>query len=61
MLRRPDIVFLDESFNAMDIVTEQQVLEMFEESLREATLFVVSHRGIGNIRCRDKILIRIMW
>lgn len=43
-LRDPDIVILDEPTSALDEETEQEILARWEETFREKTMVIITHR-----------------
>jgi ABC-type multidrug transport system fused ATPase/permease subunit len=49
LVRNPKLIILDEATNSIDIDSEPQIWPMIQRTLPEATVFVVSHREVGNI------------
>lgn len=56
LLRRPDILILDEATNALDGLTEQTVHRALEKAAKDATVIVIAHR-LSTVRKADRILV----
>ncbi len=56
LIKRPDIVILDDSLSAVDTNTEQQILTYFNEALAEKTSIIITHRIYGHLKF-DKIIV----
>ncbi len=44
ILRKPDILILDEATNSLDAKTEDEIIRKLRESLPETTIIIISHR-----------------
>jgi ATP-binding cassette subfamily B multidrug efflux pump len=55
-IKKPDIVILDDALSAVDTATEQNILSYFQESLRDKTAIIITHRA-NNLLNYDKILV----
>ncbi|MEM9259214.1 MAG: ABC transporter ATP-binding protein [Bacteroidota bacterium] len=56
LIKRPDIVLLDDCLSAVDTNTEQQILGYFNEALAEKTAIIITHRIYGHLKF-DKIIV----
>ncbi len=56
LIKRPDIVILDDCLSAVDTNTEQQILGYFNESLGDKTAIIITHRIYGTLKF-DKIIV----
>lgn len=56
LIKRPDIVVLDDCLSAVDTNTEQQILGYFNEALKEKTAIIITHRIYGHLKF-DKIIV----
>ena len=56
ILRRPEILILDEASSALDPQTERKVQAALDELCREATTFVIAHR-LSTVQRADQILV----
>ncbi|MBB5954377.1 ATP-binding cassette subfamily B protein [Saccharothrix tamanrassetensis] len=56
LLKRPQIVVLDEATSHCDTVTEQRIQESLKPFLRERTCLVIAHR-LSTVRAADLILV----
>ena len=56
MLRKPDILILDDSTSAVDSATEAKIRESFSENLKGTTVIIIAQR-ISSVRHADKIVI----
>ena len=56
LIKRPDIVVLDDSLSAVDTNTEQQILAYFNEALQDKTAIIITHRIYGHLKF-DKIIV----
>lgn len=56
LLRRPDILILDDSSSALDYVTDARLRTSLRKSCRGTTVFLVSQR-VSTIRGADRILV----
>jgi ATP-binding cassette subfamily B protein len=55
-IKNPDIVILDDALSAVDTNTEQNILNYFEQSLKDKTSIIITHRA-NNLLNYNKILI----
>lgn len=56
LIKKPDIVILDDCLSAVDTNTEQQILTYFEEHLQHKTCIIITHR-IYSLLEFDKIVV----
>ncbi len=56
LIKRPDIVILDDCLSAVDTNTEQQILGYFNEALQDKTAIIITHRIYGHLEF-DKIIV----
>ena len=56
LLRKPELLILDDCLSAVDTETENRILERLKEQSRNQTTLIVSHR-ISTIRNAEKIIV----
>jgi ATP-binding cassette subfamily B multidrug efflux pump len=56
LIKKPDIIILDDCLSAVDTNTEQQILGYFSETLYDKTAIIITHR-IYSLLNFDKILV----
>ena len=56
LIKRPDIVIMDDALSAVDTTTEQQILGYFNEALTDKTAIIITHRIYGHLKF-DKIIV----
>ncbi len=56
LIKRPDIILLDDCLSAVDTNTEQQILGYFNEALQDKTAIIITHRIYGHLKF-DKIIV----
>jgi ATP-binding cassette subfamily B protein len=56
LIKKPDIILLDDCLSAVDTNTEQQILGYFNESLQDKTAVIITHRIYGHLRF-NKIIV----
>lgn len=56
IIKKPNILILDDSLSAVDTATEEKILNSLKEFRRERTTIIISHR-IASVREADKILV----
>ena len=56
LVRRPDILILDDSASALDYATDAALRKAIREELKDMTLFIVSQRA-ASVRNADKIIV----
>lgn len=56
LIKKPDIVILDDCLSAVDTNTEQEILTYFEEHLQNKTCIIITHR-IYSLLEFDKIIV----
>lgn len=56
LVRRPNIYVLDDSFSALDFVTDARLRAALRQQTADATLFIVSQR-IGTVMHADRIIV----
>lgn len=56
LIKRPDIVILDDCLSAVDTNTEQQILGYFNDALADKTAIIITHRIYGLLKF-DKIIV----
>ncbi|MDX1665764.1 MAG: ABC transporter ATP-binding protein [Saprospiraceae bacterium] len=56
LIKKPDIIILDDCLSAVDTRTEKQILEYFESDLANKTTIVITHRIYSLLRF-DKIIV----
>ena len=54
LYRNPEIIILDEATSALDENTENEILKIFQENLKDKTILIVSHRE-NTMKICDKI------
>lgn len=56
LLKKPDVVILDDALSAVDTSTEQQIMQHFNASLSSKTVIMITHRA-NNLLNYDKIIV----
>ena len=56
LIKKPDIIILDDCLSAVDTNTEKQILGYFNESLADKTTIIITHR-IYSLLSFDKIIV----
>jgi ATP-binding cassette subfamily B protein len=56
LIKKPDIIVLDDCLSAVDTNTEAQVLGYFNQSLRDKTTIIITHRIYSHLKF-DKIIV----
>jgi ATP-binding cassette subfamily B protein len=56
LIKKPDIILLDDCLSAVDTNTEQKILGYFNESLQDKTAVIITHRIYGHLKF-DKIIV----
>ncbi len=56
LVRKPDILLLDDTLSAVDNVTEKQILENLKDRLRDLSCIVISHR-LSAVEHADEIIV----
>jgi ATP-binding cassette subfamily B multidrug efflux pump len=56
LIKKPDIVVLDDCLSAVDTNTEQQILGYFNSALADTTAIIITHRIYGHLKF-DKIIV----
>jgi subfamily B ATP-binding cassette protein MsbA len=56
LIRRPQLLILDEATNAMDVHSEAKVMSLLDQVARTMTIIVVSHRASTLSRCEEGIV-----
>lgn len=56
LIKKPDIIILDDCLSAVDTNTEQQILGYFTEALSDKTAIIITHRIYGLLEF-DKIIV----
>ncbi|MTB49522.1 ABC transporter ATP-binding protein [Lewinella sp. W8] len=56
LIKKPDIVVLDDCLSAVDTNTEQQILGYFNSALADKTAIIITHRIYGHLKF-DKIIV----
>jgi ATP-binding cassette subfamily B protein len=56
LIKRPDIIVLDDCLSAVDTNTEKQILGYFNDALADKTAIIITHRIYGLLQF-DKILV----
>jgi subfamily B ATP-binding cassette protein MsbA len=57
LLREPDLLILDEATNAVDAISEQELMKLLSEHRHFRTALVISHRRSTVSVCQDGIVI----
>ena len=57
LLRRPDLLVLDEAMNAVDAISETEIMTLLREHRHFRTALIVSHRKSTLAACQDGIVI----
>lgn len=58
LLRKPDLLVLDEATNAVDALSENEIMKLLREHRHFRTALVISHRKSTLAACEDGIVIR---
>ena len=58
LVRKPELLILDEATNALDYATEQGILRVLQELRGEMTMLVVSHKADSLAFCDDALVLR---
>ncbi|MCA9458891.1 MAG: multidrug ABC transporter permease/ATP-binding protein, partial [Nitrospira sp.] len=56
LIKRPDLIILDDCLSAVDTNTEKNILGYFNESLSDKTAIIITHR-IYSLLSFDKIIV----
>jgi ATP-binding cassette subfamily B protein len=56
LVRKPEILILDDSTSAVDVATEARIREGLKEYIKGLTCFVIAHR-LSTIRDADTIMV----
>ena len=56
LVRRPEILIMDDSASALDYATDAALRKAIREELKDMTLFIVSQRA-ASVRNADKIVV----
>ncbi len=56
LIKKPDVIILDDCLSAVDTNTEAQILGYFNESLQDKTTIIITHRIYAHLRF-DKIIV----
>lgn len=56
LIRKPDILVLDDCLSAVDTVTEQKILDSLKTFMQHTTTVIVSHR-VATVRYCDRIMV----
>jgi ATP-binding cassette subfamily B multidrug efflux pump len=56
IVKNPEIYIFDDSFSALDYITDLQLRTRLREEIADATMLIVAQR-IGTIRHADKIIV----
>lgn len=56
LIKKPDMIILDDCLSALDANTEYQILNYLEEALSEKTAIIITHR-ISTLMAFDKIIV----
>ncbi len=56
LIKKPEIIILDDCLSAVDTNTEAQILGYFNESLQDKTTIIITHRIYAHLRF-DKIIV----
>ena len=56
LIKKPEIIVLDDCLSAVDTNTEAQILGYFKKSLQDKTTIIITHRIYSHIRF-DKIIV----
>lgn len=57
LVRRPQLLILDEATNAVDAVSEATIMSLLEQHDRPLTIIVISHRQSTLALCQDAIIL----
>jgi len=56
LIKRPQVLILDDAFSHLDSETEEEILENIQGQLRQTTTLIISHR-LSAIRGADQIIV----
>lgn len=56
LIRKPDVLILDEATNAVDNVTERAIHDAIEKLAGDSTIIVIAHR-VNTLRSADRVLV----
>lgn len=56
MYKRPKLLILDEATNAIDSISENRILDIFVNNMKNQTILLVAHK-LSTIRCADQIVV----
>ncbi len=56
LIKQPDILILDDALSAVDTTTEQQIVSYLDESLKDKTAIIITHRANNNLNF-DRIIV----
>ncbi len=56
ILHKAKIVILDEATSNIDVSTEQKILKLLSERLKESTVITIAHR-LNTVASADKVLV----
>ncbi|MBK9150693.1 MAG: ABC transporter ATP-binding protein [Saprospiraceae bacterium] len=56
LLKKPDILILDDALSAVDTTTEQHIMQHFNAALADKTVIMITHRA-NNLLNYDKIIV----
>ncbi len=56
LIKKPDVILLDDCLSAVDTGTEKQILDYFNETLTDKTAIIITHRIYGLLEF-DKIIV----
>jgi ATP-binding cassette subfamily B protein len=55
-IKKPDVIILDDALSAVDTTTEQNILNYFDQAIKDKTAIIITHRA-NNLLNYDKILV----
>jgi len=56
LIKKPEILILDDAFSHLDSETEEEILENIQGQLRQTTTLIISHR-LSAVRGADLIIV----
>ena len=56
LIRKPELLILDDAFSHLDSDTEEEILENIQSQLCETTTLIISHR-LSAVRSADRIVV----
>ena len=56
LIKKPEILILDDAFSHLDSETEEEILENIQGQLRQTTTLIISHR-LSAVRGADRIIV----